>query len=148
MVYLAGALANAGIVNGLDDLLRFLQDHFARHDRIDILPGAMQAKVTAIEHFHRQPRMDSLKNPAQVEIVYPDEERFPRIDFPCGTRQPELQLLSALFRSQAFKERGPLDKVMIIVLPGHGSVALYGGDRQTLTDVLVNGMEMEPPAWV
>jgi hypothetical protein len=145
MVYLAGALVNAGIVDGFDSFLQFLKNHFAQHDRIDILPSAMQAKITAIEHFHRQPKIDSIKNPAQVEIAYPDEERLPKIDFPCGTRQAELQLLSALFRAKTFRERGPLSKVIIAVLPGHGSVAFYGGLRQVLMDTLINGMEMEQP---
>jgi hypothetical protein len=60
-------------------------------------------------------------------------------------RSAELQLVSALFEAEAFKERGPLDKVVIAVLPGHGSAAVYGGPRQELTDILINGMEMEPP---
>ena len=145
MVYLAGALVNAGLVDSFDGFLRFLKDHFARHERIDILPEGMQPKALAIEHFHRQPRKGSIKDPSKVEIVYPDLERFPRIDFPCGVREAELQLLSALFRAQAFREPGPLDKVVIAVLPGHGSVALYGGPREELTDILVNGMEMEQP---
>jgi hypothetical protein len=105
----------------------------------------MNAKITAVEHFHRQPRLDSIKDPAQVEITYPDEERFPKIDFPCGTRPAELQLLSTLFRAKTFREGGPLDKVIIAVLPGHGSVAFYGGLREVLTNTLINGMEMEQP---
>jgi|GEM_PF-971928 len=148
MVYLAGALINAGIVDSFDSFLSFLKNHFAQHDRIDILPAGMQAKVVAIEHFHRQPRKDSIKDPARVELVYPDPERFPQVDFPCGVREAELQLLSALFQAQAFREPGPLDKVIIAILPGHGSVAVYGGPRQELTDTLVNGMEMEQPTRV
>ncbi len=145
MVYLAGALVNAGLVDSFDSFLRFLKDHFARHERIDILPEGMQPKVLAIEHFHRQPKKGSIKDPSKVELVYPDPERFPRIDFPCGVREAEMQLLSALFRARAFREPGPLDKVVIAILPGHGSVALYGGPRQELTDILINGMEMEQP---
>jgi hypothetical protein len=145
MVYLAGALINAGVVDGFDSFLRFLKSHFARHDRIDVLPSGMQAKVTAIEHFHRQPRKGTIKDPARIELVYPDEERFPRIDFPCGVRQAELQLLSALFKAQAFRQPGPLDKVVIAILPGHGSVAVYGGQRQELTELLIDNMEMEEP---
>ncbi len=84
-----------------------------------------------------------------MELVYPDKERFPPIDFPCGVRPAELQLLSAVFRSQAFRQPGQLDKVVIVILPGHGSVAIYGGGpRQELTDVLINGMEMESPVRV
>lgn len=146
LVYLAGALINAGLVDSFDGCMQFLKSHFAEHDRIDVLPGGMEAKATAIEHFHRQPKKDSIKDPAMVELVYPDEERFPPIDFPCGVRPAELQLLSAVFRSQAFRQPGPLDKVVIVILPGHGSVAIYGGEpRQELTDILINGMEMEPP---
>lgn len=79
-----------------------------------------------------------------MEIVYPDTARFPEIDFPCGVREAELHLLSALFQSESFRTPGPLGrKVIIAVLPGHGSVAAYGGPRDELTDVLVNGMEME-----
>jgi hypothetical protein len=78
-------------------------------------------------------------------MTYPDEGRFPKIDFPCGTRQAELQLLSALFRARTFRERGPLGKVVLAVLPGHGSVAFYGGPREVLIDTLINGMEMEQP---
>jgi hypothetical protein len=148
MVYLAGALVNAGLVDSLDSFLGYLKSYLAQHDHIDILPRGMQAKVTAIEHFHRQPLKGSIKDPARVELVYPDEERFPPIDFPCGVRPAELQLLSALFRARSFRERGLLDKVVIAVLPGHGSVALYGGPRQELIDTLVNGMEMEEPVRV
>jgi len=146
LVYLAGALINAGLVDSFDSFMRFLADHFAEYERIDILPGGMQPKVTAIEHFHRQPKVGSIQDPARVELVYPNQERFPPIDFPCGVRPAELQLLSAVFRSRAFRQPGPLDKVVIAILPGHGSVALYGGGlRQELTDILINGMEMEPP---
>jgi hypothetical protein len=145
LLYLAGALVNAGLVDSFDSFLGFLKSHFAQHDRIDILPSGTQPKVLAVEHFHRQPIQDTIKDPAKVEVVYPDQERFPRIDFPCGVRSAELQLVSALFEAEAFKERGPLDKVVIAVLPGHGSAAVYGGPRQELTDILINGMEMEPP---
>jgi len=148
MVYLAGALVNAGLVDSFDGFLRFLKDHFAQHDRIDILPEGMQPKVLAIEHFHRQPKRGSIKDPSKVELVYPDPERFPRIDFPCGVREAELQLLSALFRAQAFREPGSLDKVVIAILPGHGSVAIYGGPREELTNILITGMEMEQPTRV
>jgi len=146
LVYLAGALINAGLIDSFDGFMGFLKNHFAEHDRIDVLPSGMEAKATAIEHFHRQPREGSVKDPDKVELVYPNQDRFPPIDFPCGVRPAELQLLSAVFRSKAFMQPGPLDKVVIVILPGHGSAAIYGGGpRQELTDILVNGMEMESP---
>ena len=146
LVYLAGALINAGLIDSFDGFMSFLESHFAEYDRIDVLPSGMEAKAMAIEHFHRQPKGDSIIDPAKVELVYPDTERFPPIDFPCGARPAELQLLSAVFRSQAFRQPGPLDKAVIVILPGHGSVAIYGGGpRQELTDILINGMEMESP---
>ncbi|UCC86882.1 MAG: hypothetical protein JSV81_18815 [Anaerolineales bacterium] len=145
LVYLAGALVNAGVVDSFDSFMHFLKSHFAQHERIDILPSGMTTKVMAIEHFHRQPRKGTIKDPGSVELVYPDEERFPRIDFPCGVRSAELQLLSALFQARTFREPGPMDKLVIAVLPGHGSVAAYGGPRQELTNMLTHGMEMDPP---
>ena len=105
LVYLAGTLINAGLVDSFDSFMQFLARHFDQHDHIDILPSGMQAKVTAIEHFHRQPRRGTVKDPAKVELVYPDTDRFPPIDFPCGVRPAELQLLSALFKANAFTER-------------------------------------------
>lgn len=144
MIYLAGALVNAGLVNSFDSFFGYLQDHFNHHERIDILPEGMQPKVTIIDHFHRQPRLESIKEPHRVEIVYPDTVRFPEVDFPCGVREAELHLLSAVFHSEAFQKPGPLgDKAIIAVLPGHGSAALYAGSRDELTDLLVDGMEME-----
>jgi hypothetical protein len=145
LVYLAGALINAGLVDSFDSFVQFLDSHFEQHERIQILPSGMQTKVTAIEHFHRHPIKGSIKDRGKIEIVSPDMERFPPIDFPCGVRPAELQLLSAIFESSAFREPGLLDKVVIAILPGHGSVAIYGGPRQELTDILINGMEMEPP---
>jgi hypothetical protein len=146
LVFLAGALINAGLIDSFDGFMEFLKNYFAEHDRIDVLPAGMEAKVTAIEHFHRQPKKGSIKDPAMVELVYPDKERFPPIDFPCGVRPAELQLLSAVFRSKAFRQQGPLEKVVIAILPGHGSVALFGGGpREELTNILINGMEMESP---
>ncbi len=147
MIYLAGALVNAGLVDGFDSFLGFLKDHFARHDRIDILPSGLQAKVLAIDHFHRHPsqaRLDTTK----VEVVYPDKARFPEIDFPCGVRDAELHLLSAIFQARAFREKGLLRKMVIAVLPGHGSAALWGGPRQELTDMLAHGIQMEQVAGV
>jgi hypothetical protein len=148
MAYLAGALVNAGVVDGFDSFIRFLRDHFAQHDRIDILPSGMEARITAIDHFHRQPERGVSGDQGKVEIAYPDRERFPEIDFPCGVREAELQFLSALFQADTFRAPGPLDKVIVAVLPGHGSVAVYGGPRHELTDILVNGMEMAPVARV
>jgi len=143
LIYLAGALANVGVVNDFDGFLEFLHDHFSRHERIDILPEGTEPKVLAVEHFHRQPRPGGVHAPGMVEVVYPDAGRFPKIDFPCGVREAELHLLSALFRSPAFRSRGRLEKVVVAVLPGHGSVALYGGPRRELTDILTNQIEME-----
>lgn len=144
MVYLASALVNAGLVHDLDSFLAYLKNHFAEHETIDVVPEGMTPKVTALDHFHRQPKEDTIREPDRVEIVYPDTARFPEIDFPCGVREAELHLLSALFQSESFRTPGPLGrKVIIAVLPGHGSVAAYGGPRDELTDVLVNGMEME-----
>lgn len=139
LVYLAGALVNAGAVRNFDQFLGFLDDHFSHHDRIDILPEGTEPKVTAIEHFHLQPRE---VEPSDAEVVYPDRTRFPEIDFPCGVREAELHLLSALFRSQAFLARGRLEKAVIAVLPGHGSVAVYGGPRHELTETLARKIEM------
>lgn len=143
LVYLAGALVNAGLVHDFDSFLRYIKDHFAEHDTIDILPRGMQPKVLAIDHFHLQPRQGSIADPSMVEVVGPDHGVFPEVDFPCGVREAELHLLSALFQSEAFREPGPLNKAVIAVLPGHGSVAVYGGPRRELTDLLVNGMQME-----
>jgi hypothetical protein len=143
LIYLAGALINAGLIENLDDFLEYLKQHFSENETIDILPPGMQPKATAIDHFHRQPQKDSIKNPALVEVVYPDVERFPEIDFPCGVREGGLQLLSGVFRSKAFTQQSPLEKLVITVLPGHGSVAIYNGPRSELTNLLVNGMVME-----
>jgi hypothetical protein len=144
MVYLAGALINACLVDSFDGFLNYLDDHYARHGQIDILPQGMQPKATVIEHFHRQPRQATIREPERVEIVYPDDTRFPEIDFPCGVCEAELHLLSALFRSRVFTTPGGLlDKLVLAVMPGHGSVAVYGGPRAGLIDLLVNGMQME-----
>ena len=148
LVYVAGALVNAGLVDSFDSFMHYLEDYFAQHERIDILPPGMQPKATAIEHFHRQPKLGTIQDPSRVELVYPSVERFPPIDFPCGVRPAELQLLSAVFQAESFRRPGALDKVIIAVLPGHGAVAVYGGPRQELIDTLVNGMEMEPPVRV
>lgn len=143
LIYLAGALLNAGLVDSYDGFLRYLRSHFGSNRTIDILPAGMQPKLTAIDHFHQQPRAGTIKSPERVEIVSPDNERFPEIDFPCGVREGGLQLLSAVFRSATFMKRGPFDKLVIVILPGHGSVALYNGPRRELTEALVSGMEME-----
>lgn len=143
LIYLAGALINAGVVKSYDGFLEYLREHFARNRTIDILPAGMQPKVTAIDHFHMQPKVETIKSPERVELVSPDRERFPEIDFPCGVREGGLQLLSAVFRSETFIKPGAFDKLVIVVLPGHGSVALYGGPRKKMTEALVNGMEME-----
>ncbi len=143
LIYLAGALINAGQVTSYDGFLQYLRTHFASQRTIDILPAGMEPKVTAIDHFHLQPKPGTIKDPARVEIVAPDMERFPEIDFPCGVREGGLQLLSAVFQSETFTKRGAFDKLVIVVLPGHGSVALFNGPRKELTDALVGGMEME-----
>ncbi len=143
LIYLAGALINAGLVSTYDDFLKCLREHFASQRTIDILPAGMRPKVTAIDHFHMQPKRGSIKDPSRVELVSPDKDRFPEIDFPCGVREGGLQLLSAVFRSETFTKRGSFDKLVVVVLPGHGSVALYSGPRKELTDALVSGMEME-----
>ena len=144
MVYLAGALLNAGLVHDLDTFLTYVRQHIDKHGSIDVLPKGLSPKVTVIDHFHRQPVAGSVINPERVEVVYPDLDRFPEIDFPCGVREAELHLLSALFRSKAFTAREPLNgKVVIAVLPGHGLVAASDCSRTELTDMLINGMEME-----
>ncbi len=143
LIYLAGALINAGLVRSYDGFLQYLREYFAKNRTIDILPAGMQPRVTAIDHFHKQPKAGTIKNPERVELVAPDTERFPEIDFPCGVREGGLQLLSAVFRSETFTKPGGFDKLVIVVLPGHGSVALYNGPRSELTQALVQGMEME-----
>lgn len=144
LVYLASALVSAGLVNSFEGFLAYLSDHFSQHDAIAIVPEGMHPVFTAIEHFHRQPRQGSIREPERVEIVYPDPNRFPEIDFPCGVREAELHLLSAFFVSRTFLDPAPPpDRVVIAVLPGHGSVALYGGPHHELIDLLVCGMEME-----
>lgn len=142
-VFLAGALIDAGLVHDLDEFLTYLKDHFSREERIDIMPEGLAPKCTAIDHFHRQPSPESIDDPEMVEIVYPDFNRFPEIDFPCGVREGGLQLLSAVFQSKTFMTPGPLQKLVVVILPGHGSVAIYNGPRAELTDWLVNRMEME-----
>lgn len=144
MIYLAGALVNAGLVDSFDSFLSYLDDYFSTHDRIDIVPEGMTPKFTALEHFHRQPREGSIREPERVELVSPDTTRFPPIDFPCGVREAELALLSALFQAPSFHTPGPLGRTLIMaVLPGHGSVCLYDGLRRELTSLLTQGMVLE-----
>lgn len=145
MIYLAGALVNAGHCHDLDSFWCAFQTHLSLSETVPILPKGLEHKATCIEHFHRQPKKGTVKNPERVEIVYPDRNRFPEVEFPCGTREEEWQILSALFNSECFSKPGPLDKVIIVVLSGHGSIAVSGGKREELLDVLVNGMEMEEP---
>jgi hypothetical protein len=144
MVYLASALINAGIISDLDGFLQYVREQFSQHKQIQILPDGMMPSVITIDHFHRQPSQNSIREPERVEIVYPNTERFPEIDFPCGVYEAELHLLSALFQSKLFTTPGSLgNKAIFAVLPGHGTVALYGGSRDELTDLLVDGMQME-----
>jgi hypothetical protein len=144
MVYLASALAQAGIVRNFDEFYRYVVNHFSRDERIKIVPDGLRPRVTVIEHFHRQPKAGTIKQPERVEVVYPDPARFPEIDFPCGARDSEMHLLSAVFRSEFFLDSSPMGgRAIITVLPGHGSVVLYGGPRSALIDLLVDGMEME-----
>lgn len=144
MVYLAGALLNAGLVHDFDSFLVYVRNHLDKHGTIDVLPRGMKPKVTVIDHFHRQPVAGSLRHPERVEVVYPDLDRFPEIDFPCGVREAELHLLSALFQSKLFTSSKPLDgKMVIAVLPGHGLVAASDCTRDEMTEMLINGMAME-----
>jgi hypothetical protein len=100
--------------------------------------------VTVIDHFHCQPVEGSFKEPERIEVVFPDGARFPEIDFPCGVREAELHLLSGLFQSEFFKADEALNgKIIIVVLPGHGLVAVSDCSRAELTDSLINRMEME-----
>ena len=55
-----------------------------------------------------------------------------------------MQLLSGMFRSRFFLDSAPLgDRAIIVVLPGHGIVALYDGPHDALNDLLIDGMEWE-----
>ncbi len=144
MVYLAGALFNAGLVHDFDSFLNYVRNYIDKHGTIDVLPKGMTPRVSVIDHFHRQPVAGSIKQPERVEVVYPEASRFPEIDFPCGVQEAELHLLSGLFQSKFFTSGEPLaGKLIIVVLPGHGLVAASDCSRAELTDMLVNGMEME-----
>lgn len=143
MVYLAGALINAGLVDSFDGFLAYLDDHFSTHDVIDVLPVGLTPKVTKLEHFHRQPKAGTIRQPDRIEIVYPNEARFPPVDFPCGVREAEYHLLSALFESETFRTPGRLDGMLFAVLPGHGAVAAYNGPRDEMIDLITEGMELE-----
>ncbi len=144
MVYLAGALLNEGLVHDLDSFLAYTRDYLAENGSIDILPKGMKPRLKVIDHFHHQPVEGSFKEPERVEVVYPDPDRFPEIDFPCGVREAELHLLSGLFRSKFFMADEPLNgKVVVVVLPGHGLVAVSDCSRAQLTETLINDMEME-----
>ena len=135
---------SAVYVHDLDSFLTYARTQIDKHGAIDVLPKGMTPKVTVIDHFHRQPVTGSVKDPERVEVVYPDLARFPEIDFPCGVREAELHLLSALFQSKHFTAKEPLNgKVIIAILPGHGLVAASDCSRAELTDMLINGMEME-----
>lgn len=147
VIYLAGALINAGLVDDLDSLVQYIKDHLARHGRIDVLPEGMPPKALAIDHFHRHPQPNGV-DPNKVEIVSTDTAYFPEIDFPCGVREAELHLLSAVFKAHSFRARGPLRTVVLAVLPGHGSCAIWGGERRELTAILTGGMRMDAVAGV
>jgi hypothetical protein len=144
MVYLASALVGAGIVHDFDSFYAYVNDRLATDGRVDILPKGLRPRVTVIEHFHRQPKAGTIKEPGRVEVVFPDPRRFPESDFPCGTRDAEKQLLSGAFNSEFFLDSAPLgNRTIIVVLPGHGIVALYDGPHAALNDFLVNGMVWE-----
>jgi hypothetical protein len=144
MVYLAGALVEAGLVGDFDEFYHYVREQLDRDGRVSILPEGLPPRATVIEHFHRQPKAGTIKQPERVEVVFPDPQRFPESDFPCGTRDAEMQLLSGTFRSKFFMDSAPLgDRVIIVVLPGHGIVAIYDGAHAELNNLLVDGMEWE-----
>jgi len=97
LVYLAGALINAGLVDSFDSFLRFLKHHFAQHDRIAILPPDMQPKATAIEHVHRQPGRAASKTRTGSSWSVPMRSASPESIFPaaCARRSSSCCRLSS-----------------------------------------------------
>lgn len=141
LIYHASALVNAGEIRDYDTFMRYIQDAYERQNTVDIVPEGYMPGVLHMQHFHRQPVPDFQADWA--EVLYPDPRRFPSIDFPCGVREGGEMLLSALYQSEAFVSVGRLEKVLVVVLPGHGSVALTGADRAYLDEAVTQRIPMQ-----
>ena len=156
LICLAAAAAQQGIVKDFDQFLQFIEYGFSSslNGQIKILPEGWLPKVAHIDHFHGHPDPEKI-DPNKVELVYPDEKRFPHLDFPCGSLWSARQVLSAFSQSETFTQPGlpttPLNnKIIVAVLPGHGSVAVCGPEtsREELTNTIVNGIGIRGVKWV
>lgn len=156
LICLAAAAAQQGIAENFDGFFQFVENGFSHspQGQIEILPKDWTPKVIHIDHFHGHPNPENI-NPDKVELVYPDKGCFPYLDFPCGSLWSALQSLSAFSQSETFTKPGPPatplnNKIIVAVLPGHGSVAVCGPEtsREELTDTIINGIGIRKVNWV
>ena len=152
LIYLAGALTQAGEVENFDQFLRYVENGFRDKGRIAIFPDGLASKVEYVDHFHGRP-LDY--NPVKVVLVEPDFQRFPRLDFPCGSLPAARMAVGALLNLKLFRDPGPSEtplwgKVIVVSLPGHGSIAICDKSlsREEFTDILLKEMTIVAPEQV
>lgn len=98
--------------------------------------------ILVLDHSHSQTRR---VNREKVRVASPDRRYFPEIDLPCGSRRGALALISAFYQVPEFVEGKELgDLVIVVELDGHGMV-VAGGDREVVTNAILNEMELQPP---
>lgn len=147
LVYLASAAAQADQAHDFDSFLDLVKENFQQQGQVPFSPSQWgHVGAAHIQHFHAHPDPEVCDG-AKIELVYPDQRRFPNLDFPCGSLWSAYQLLSALFNSETFSQRSdsqrPLNgKVIVALLPGHGSMAVCGPEisREELTQTITNEM--------
>lgn len=146
VIRLINSLALAGVIDNYQEGLRWIQQRFSQERFIPIQPKDLPlSSIVVIDHGHRH--TTKVYDP-NIKIGEPDFRYFPKIDFPCGSRQAAWALLSGLMQFEEFYRPEGLNKTIIMInLPGHGYVA-FGKDRRALTEALINGTELQEPEWV
>lgn len=144
LLYHMSALLHAGVVTKFEDAIHYLANAFNKNPRLPIIPHGLQKGADALVHLHKHAELEQKSKSIKVIIADMAYFGFPHTP-PCGSREAALLLVKGycdLYQRYGLPQSK--DEIGVVILPGHGSVAIGHSGMAHLTHMLTQEMEFEP----
>lgn len=144
LLYHMSALLHAGVVTKFEDALSYLADAFNKSPRLPIIPHGLPKAADAVAHLHKCAKLEQQSKDIKVISADMSYFGFPHTP-PCGSREAALLLLKGQYDLyQRYGLPQSKDEIWVVILPGHGSVAIGHNNMHHLTYRITHDTDYEP----
>lgn len=144
LLYHTAALLHAGVVTKFEDVFPYLADAFNKNPKLPIIPKGLPKAADSLIHLHKCAKLK--QESKSIKVINADMAYFGFSHTPpCGSREAALLPVKGYFDLyQRYGLPKSSDEIWIIILPGHGVVAIGHSGMAHLTYRITHDTDFEP----